>query len=154
MSILEVQGLICNISTFLRWTAVNKNIWNRIGFVANKIIENELSGVFNWVLEGLNRLLEQKGFSKCSAAEEAVAEYKKQSDSVKMFVEENNFVISPNEYTLIKELYPHYRQYCSEDGYKAVSKVNFSKRLKNFNIIVQRVAKNKLAAYLTKKLPS
>ena len=120
----------------------------------NKIIENELSGVFNWVLEGLNRLLEQKGFSKCSAAEEAVAEYKKQSDSVKMFVEENNFVISPNEYTLIKELYPHYRQYCSEDGYKAVSKVNFSKRLKNFNIIVQRVAKNKLAAYLTKKLPS
>tara|TARA_R110001592_G_scaffold36589_2_gene123011 strand:+ start:302 stop:1786 length:1485 start_codon:yes stop_codon:yes gene_type:complete len=118
----------------------------------NKIIEKELSGVFNWVLEGLNRLLEQKGFSNCSAAEEAVADYKKQSDSVKMFVDENDYVISPNEYTLIKELYPHYRQYCAEDGFKPVSKVNFSKRLKNFNIIVDRVAGNKLAAFITKEI--
>ncbi len=115
----------------------------------NKIIENELSGVFNWVLDGLNRLLEQKGFSNCSAAEQAVKEYKKQSDSVKMFVDENDYVVTPNKYTLIKELYPRYRQYCVEDGFKPVSKVNFSKRLKNFNIIVERVTGNKLAAYIT-----
>jgi putative DNA primase/helicase len=120
----------------------------------NKIIENELSGVFNWVLKGLNRLLEQKGFSKCSAAEEAVADYKRQSDSVKMFVDENDYVVTPNDYTLIKELYQGYRQYCSEDGFKPVSKVNFTKRLKNINVIVERVGGNKLAAYLTKKLPS
>ena len=118
----------------------------------NKIIEKELSGVFNWVLEGLNRLLYQKGFSKCNAAEEAVADYKKQSDSVKMFVDENDYEISPNQYTLIKDLYPIYRQYCIEDGFKPVSKVNFSKRLKNFNIIVDRVAGNKLAAFIFKKI--
>ncbi|WP_242120690.1 phage/plasmid primase, P4 family [Aestuariivivens sediminicola] len=119
----------------------------------SKIIENELSGVFNWALEGLNRLLEQNGFSKCSAAEEAISEYKKQSDSVKMFVEENGYVVSPSDYTLIKELYKHYRQYCVEDGFKPVSKVNFNKRLKNFNVIVERVAGNKLAAFLTKEPP-
>lgn len=119
----------------------------------NKIIETELSGVFNWVLEGLNRLLEQKGFSKCTAAEEAVADYKKQSDSVKMFIDENDYTISPNHYTLIKDLYPHYRQYCSEDGFKPVSKVNFSKRLKNYKIIVERVTGNKLAAFITKEIP-
>jgi putative DNA primase/helicase len=118
----------------------------------NKIIEKELSGVFNWVLEGLNRLLAQKGFSNCSAAEEAVADYKKQSDSVKMFIDENDYTISPNEYTLIKEIYPRYRQYCSEDGYRPVSKVNFSKRLKNLNIIVERVAGNKLAAFITNEI--
>ena len=118
----------------------------------NKIIETELSGVFNWVLEGLNRLLEQKGFSKCTAAEEAVADYKTQSDSVKMFIDENDYTISPNDYTLIKDLYPHYRQYCSEDGFKPVSKVNFSKRLKNYKIIVERVAGNKLAAFITKEV--
>lgn len=114
-----------------------------------KIIENELSGVFNWVLEGLNRLLEQKGFSKCTAAEKAVAEYKKQSDSVKMFLDENEYEVSATEYTLIKNIYPYYRQFCLEDGYKPVSKVNFSKRLRNFNILVDRVAGNKLAAYIT-----
>jgi putative DNA primase/helicase len=119
----------------------------------NKIIDKELSGVFNWVLEGLNRLLAQKGFSNCSAAEEAVADYRKQSDNVKMFVDENDYVISPNEYTVIKEIYPHYRQYCAEDGYRPVSKVNFSKRLKSLNIIVERVAGNKLAAFITKELP-
>ena len=69
-----------------------------------------------------------------------------------MFIDENDYVISPNEYTLIKDLYPHYRQYCVEDGFKPVSKVNFSKRLKNFNILVDRVAGNKLAAYITKEL--
>ncbi len=119
----------------------------------NKIIEKELSGVFNWVLEGLNRLLVQKGFSNCSAAEEAVADYKKQSDSVKMFIDENNYNISPNEYTLIKDLYPYYRQYCAEDGFRPVSKVNFSKRLKNLNIIVDRVTGNKLAAFINKDIP-
>ena len=118
----------------------------------NKIIETELSGVFNWVLEGLNRLLAQKGFSKCTAAEEAVADYKTQSDSVKMFIDENDYTISPNDYTLIKDLYPHYRQYCSEDGFKPVSKVNFSKRLKNYKIIVERVTGNKLAAFVTKEI--
>ncbi|MCH4551996.1 phage/plasmid primase, P4 family [Aestuariibaculum lutulentum] len=118
-----------------------------------KIIENELSGVFNWALEGLNRILDQKGFSKCSAAEEAVLDYKKQSDSVKMFVDENNFVVTPNDYTLIKELYQFYRQYCSEDGFKPANKGNFIKRLKDLNIMVERVSGNKLAAFLTKELP-
>ena len=51
-----------------------------------KIIEKELSGVFNWVLEGLNRLLEQKKFSDCEAAQQAVEEYKIECDSVQMFL--------------------------------------------------------------------
>jgi putative DNA primase/helicase len=118
----------------------------------NKIIEKELSGVFNWVLEGLNRLLLQKGFSKCSAAEDAVADYKKQSDSVKMFIDENDYEISPNDYSLIKDLYTSYRTYCVEDGFKPVSKMNFSKRLKNHGILVQRVTGNKLAAFITKDI--
>ena len=56
-----------------------------------KIIEKELSGVFNWVLDGLNRLLEQKRFTDCEAVKQAVEQYKSQSDSVKMFIDENNY---------------------------------------------------------------
>lgn len=115
----------------------------------NKIIENELSGVFNWVLEGLDRLLKQKGFSKCTAAEKAVEEYKKQSDSVKMFIEDYNYKTSLDEFTLVKELYQHYKSYCLEDGFRPVSKINFTKRLKSYNIIVDRVSGNRLAAFLT-----
>lgn len=36
--------------------------------LAKEIIETELSGVFNWILEGLKRLLNRNGFSPCDAA--------------------------------------------------------------------------------------
>ena len=71
-----------------------------------KIIEKELSGVFNWVLQGLNRLLEQKKFSDCEAAQQAVEQYKIESNSVQMFLNENEYKGSPTNYRLIKDLYP------------------------------------------------
>lgn len=104
----------------------------------SKIIENELSGVFNWVLEGLNRLLEQKHFSHCEAAKQAVEQYKTQSDSVKLFIEENSYQLSPTSYKLIKELYTAYRTFCSDDGFKPVNKSNFIKRLKSFGVQVEK----------------
>ncbi len=105
----------------------------------SKIIENELSGVFNWLLDGLHRLLEQKGFTDCDAVIEAVEQYKSQSDSVQMFVNEHNYKSAPSDYRLIKELYVEYRTYCAEDGFSPVNKSNFIKRLKGFGIVVQRL---------------
>ncbi len=113
-----------------------------------KIIENELSGVFNWVLDGLNRLLKQKSFTDSGAVKQAVEQYKSQSDSVKMFIDENNYQSSPTDYRLIKELYIEYRNYCIEDGFKPVNKSNFIKRLKGFGVLIERVTGNKLAAYV------
>lgn len=104
-----------------------------------KIIENELSGVFNWVLEGLSRLLEQKRFTDCEAIQQAVEQYKTQSDSVKMFIDENGYKNSPNDYRLIKEFYTEYRIYCNDDGFKPVNKSNFIKRLSGFGILVDRL---------------
>ena len=37
-----------------------------------------------------------------------------------------------------KELYIDYRVFCTEDGYKAISKHNFTKRLKSFGIIIEK----------------
>lgn len=102
-----------------------------------KIIEMELSGVLNWVLAGLNRLLKQQKFSSCSAANEAVEQYKTQSDSVKMFIDESSYQKSPIKYRLIKELYYEYRTFCSEDGFKPVNKSNFIKRLRAIGILIE-----------------
>lgn len=104
-----------------------------------KIIEKELSGVFNWVLDGLNRLLEQKRFTDCEAVKQAVEQYKSQSDSVKMFIDENNYQSTPTDYRLIKDLYTEYRGYCIEDGFKPVNKSNFIKRLSGFGVLVDRL---------------
>lgn len=65
--------------------------------LSKKIIDNELSGVFNWVLSGLDRIVNQKGFSKCDAAEKELEQYRRESDSVEMFIEDNDYQKSINE---------------------------------------------------------
>jgi len=113
--------------------------------LSNKIIKEELSGVFNWVLDGLNRLLEQKNFTECEAANTILNEYRTQSDSVQMFLNENEFIPTSTEYVLIKELYILYRAYCIEDGCKPLNKTNFIKRLKSINIVVDRNNRGNIA---------
>lgn len=103
-----------------------------------KIIENELSGVFNWVLEGLTRLLEQKRFSECEAARLAVEQYKSESNSVQMFLDENSYQRSSDDCRIIKELYPEYRAFCYEDGMIAFKKINFKKQLESLGYITGR----------------
>ncbi|WP_224999423.1 phage/plasmid primase, P4 family [Cesiribacter sp. SM1] len=106
--------------------------------LAKKIIEDELSGVFNWALKGLQRLLTNKTFTHSDVVVRQLADYRKQGDSVQMFLEEQQYVKSSSSYTLIKGLYAEYRQYCVEDGYHPVSKVNFRKRLESAGISVNK----------------
>lgn len=113
-----------------------------------KIIENELSGVFNWVLEGLNRLLEQKRFSVCEAAQQAVEQYKTESNSVQMFLNENQYKSHPTNYKLVKELYQEYRVFCFDDGMQPFKKSNFIKQFRTLGYLVERVSQNQLAIYI------
>lgn len=104
----------------------------------SKIIENELSGVFNWVLEGLNRLLDQRRFSNCEAATKAVEDYKTNSDSVKQFISESEYKQGVEAFTEIKLLYSEYKTFCMEDGFRTVSKKTFKTRLESYGIVVKR----------------
>lgn len=116
--------------------------------LANRIINNELSGVFNWVLEGLDRVLEQKKFSKCEAIDNARVDYEKQSDSVQLFITEFEYKTSTTDYVLISQLYPEYKSFCLEDGYKPVGKTKFIQRLKHYKIFVNRINVGNVA-YIT-----
>lgn len=113
-----------------------------------KIIEKELSGVFNWVLQGLNRLLEQKKFSDCEAAQQAVEQYKIESNSVQMFLNENEYKGSLTNYKLIKDLYPEYRAFCIDDGVLPFKKTNFIKQLRALSLVVDRVSQNQLVVFI------
>src|SRR5690606_21592687 len=96
------------------------------------------SGVFNWVLAGLNRLLQQKKFSDCEAAKKAIEQYKIESNSVQMFVNENDYKGSATDYILIKDLYPKYRNFCMEDGMTPFKKSNFIKQLRALGFVIER----------------
>lgn len=106
--------------------------------LANQIISSELSGIFNWVLEGLSRLVKTKKFTESKAAMLALKEYKQQSDSVYLFLDEFQYVKSTTNSYLVKQLYPSYKQFCLNDGYKSLGKSKFSKRLVNLGFEVVR----------------
>lgn len=104
----------------------------------SKIIDNELSGVFNWVLNGLQRLLKQKRFSECEAAQKARQTYEKQSDTAQLFLDEMDYQKSSDNHVLLKGIYNEYRNYCIDDGFKPLNKMNFRKRLERLNILIER----------------
>lgn len=103
----------------------------------NKIIDKELSGVFNWVLQGLDRLLEQRKFSECDAAEKALDEYKQQSDSVRQFLNEEGYIADTKERITIPILYNQYSDFCMMNGFNRVNNGNFKNRLKSCGILVE-----------------
>jgi putative DNA primase/helicase len=103
-----------------------------------KIIEKELSGVFNWVLEGLNRLLEQKRFSECEAAQNAVEKYRIESDSVQMFLNEHGYKVSATNEMPLKDMFSDYRNYCIESGFKTCSIRSLAERLRSSGYQTER----------------
>lgn len=106
--------------------------------LATKIIQTELPGVFNWVLNGLRQVLAQGRFTDCEAVYQQVEAYKRQSDSVQLFLDEQGYQPDPNQHTPLKELYRDYRTYCVEDGYRTVNNRNFQKRLNASGVQTER----------------
>lgn len=97
--------------------------------LAKKIIATELPGIFNWVLDGLRRLLVQKHFTASQVVKDQIELYKKESDSVAMFLDEYNYSISNENCYTLKCMYDEYKSFSIDYGYRAVSIQSFSKRL-------------------------
>ncbi len=106
--------------------------------LARKIISQELPGVLNWVLQGLNRLLQQKGFTKSEKVNAAIEEYKKQSDSVTLFLEEDGYIIDVSEEISLKDMYLKYFDYCKTYRHKARASKTFSSRLRQLGYKLER----------------
>jgi putative DNA primase/helicase len=98
--------------------------------LSTTLIENVLSGVFNWMLGGLKRLLYQGDFTVSEIAQNEVLNYQKTSDSVLTFMEDENFIISTTTDYILKNLYNEYKDYCIDSGLRCCSKKTFSTRLR------------------------
>ncbi|MCE4564346.1 DNA primase [Maribellus sp. CM-23] len=118
--------------------------------LANKIISTELSGVFNWVLEGLQRLLENKNFTYCEKSEKALMKYKLEADNVGMFLDENGYKADSVNFEFAKRLYPDYSAFCQINGYKAMSMAKFRSRLESKGIRLQRINSGDYRVYISK----
>jgi putative DNA primase/helicase len=93
--------------------------------LANKIINTELAGIFNWIIEGLKRLLKTEKFTESQIAKETLESYKRESDSVACFVDEHSEIVGSS----LKIACADYRSFCLDCGIKPLGRNNFSKRL-------------------------
>lgn len=87
--------------------------------LGDKIIENqeELEGVFLWILEGLTRLLEQNRFTISKESEKLQAEFRETVDYVQLFLKESNYVKSLIPTRSLHDLYREYKIFCENNGF-------------------------------------
>jgi len=117
--------------------------------LAQRIIDSELPGVFNWVLTGLKRLLQNRKFTESDIVRKMIEEYKLDSDSVAMFLIDSCYVASKAASMSVSEFYNEYKGFCQSDGYRALGKKNFTKRCRALGL---EIVKNRgYIIYVEKK---
>lgn len=98
--------------------------------IKQKLLQRESMEYFVRVgIEGLERLIENRGFTKSVSAEEAAQEYELMNDPIKgFFAEQEEDYISRHD---TKSLYAAYQIHCSDCGVKPETKIAFGKSVAN-----------------------
>jgi putative DNA primase/helicase len=122
--------------------------------LAENIIKNELAGVFNWLLIGLERLIKNKKFTESEKVNGALAEFKRQADNVALFIDEYEYKPCLQGKKALAELFGYYRSFCSENGYKSLGKNNFSNRLISKGFEATRLNDGSKGFYLETQKPN
>jgi len=107
--------------------------------LAQEIIDNELPGIFNWVLEGLERLLEQENFTESNKVNSVLNKYRTETNSVKHFLNENGIKSGVEKEIHLKEMYNSYKEFCKDEDFKSLGKTNFSNYLQDLGFQKKRI---------------
>jgi putative DNA primase/helicase len=104
----------------------------------------ELSGIFNWALEGYKRLCGQKFiFSSSATMQKSKKQYKYQNNSALEFIDSCVVNRDQNHSVVFKDVYDFYKMFCSNEGYKKMfSKKDFRKVLDDEGFIVENSSKH------------
>ncbi|MCL1804244.1 MAG: phage/plasmid primase, P4 family [Eubacteriaceae bacterium] len=126
-------------------TDTTRAIWTRMRFIECSVslteeqadptvperLMGELPGVLNWLVEGAIKYIKY-GLNAPNTIIASTDEYRKNEDSVKMFIEEMcEETTMYGDVTPSKILYDVYAEYCTTLGLVKVSQTLFGKRLKN-----------------------
>lgn len=100
----------------------------------HKKILNDRAGVLNWVIEGANEVVKNRGIFISKECDDFKLQFIKECDNVSMFEEHH---IKPNLngsfYSMtVSEVHRDYKSFCEDYGYKGVlGRGNFSKRMQS-----------------------
>jgi P4 family phage/plasmid primase-like protien len=91
--------------------------------------KQEKSGILNWMIEGLKRLLSQGHFSESKTQLETEIEFQRASDTIGAFLTELG-IIDRNMVTTRTDAYEAYKNYCDVMGLDLENEKRFAARLK------------------------
>ncbi len=101
--------------------------------------DEELSGLLNFAIEGLKRLLHKGEFTHTTNIEDVRADYVRRSDSVGAFVMDC-VVVDPDAHVEKKKIYTTYCDYCRHNSYPIVAENTFHRYLqKKVRVEEQRI---------------
>jgi putative DNA primase/helicase len=115
---------------------------------------DELSGIFNWALEGYRRLRDQGFiFSKSPSMQKSKRLYKQKNSSVIDFIESHfDIIFDVEDSVAFKDVYKGYQEFCSIEGIKRVfSKKDFRSAIESEGYRVENSSKhaNQLRVFAT-----
>ena len=98
----------------------------------NKILNDGLSGVFNWILEGAKRILsrDKKNIFISEKCNLEVKKLQRDTDPVIQFIYDEGYKKSKTTLIKVSDLYNEFRNYCVSVGiHTKITRKDFSKRL-------------------------
>tara|TARA_X000001036_G_scaffold385768_1_gene380462 strand:- start:1014 stop:2480 length:1467 start_codon:yes stop_codon:yes gene_type:complete len=102
-------------------------------------LKDEVPGIFNWALEGLERLSQQKWImTKSAYMEDCHNEFRRATNPLQLFIEEE-CVVEGNATVDANELRSSYKQYCEDKGYKVLSDNKLGQELKRLGVNKSRI---------------
>jgi putative DNA primase/helicase len=101
---------------------------NKVKIEIQTALKEERAGIFNWMMEGLKRLITNDEFSVSPELDLYNIEYRAQNDSVTQFV--HNMCTSEGDgASAINDIYQVYAVWCETEALRAVSKKVFVQRV-------------------------
>jgi putative DNA primase/helicase len=103
--------------------------------LTTKLIQ-EMSGIFSWALKGLQRLLDQRGFTAVPSSASGTAQLQQSCDPITQFVTEiiqkmpRDGTGKTTGKTVTGDLYKCYREYCLAKGYSPKNDAELGRGLK------------------------
>lgn len=91
-------------------------------------LAQELSGIFNWAVDGAKALRKRNQFNEPKISREARIDFQRESNPARMFLEEMYQVGSDGEVSK-NELYGEFDRYCQGGGYRPLNAANFAKEV-------------------------
>ena len=115
--------------------------------LAKKITQNELPGIFNWVIEGLDRLTRNKRFTEPEMVREANKSFRDQSDSLTLFLEDSGIVAGSDHSAQVSALYARFSAYARSCNLPAISMKSFSEKMSKAGFEKIRTAQGRFFNY-------